>query len=122
MKKRRVLVIDDERAVRETLSEILTDEGYAVTAVSSVKTMRHLLSNLVVDRSGEGRATLLGVISFYGAAAKPPVSQSKPPMLIADLINECVREGDTWQFQSHTLRPVFMSDEAPLSIAIDTRR
>jgi two-component system, NtrC family, nitrogen regulation response regulator NtrX len=35
MKKRRVLVIDDERAIRQTLSEILTDEGYAVTAVES---------------------------------------------------------------------------------------
>ena len=35
MKKRRVLVIDDERAVRETLSQILTDEGYVVTAAGS---------------------------------------------------------------------------------------
>lgn len=35
MKKRRVLVIDDEKAIRETLSEILTDEGYAVTSVAS---------------------------------------------------------------------------------------
>jgi two-component system nitrogen regulation response regulator NtrX len=35
VKKRRILVIDDERAIRETLSEILTDEGYAVTAVES---------------------------------------------------------------------------------------
>lgn len=35
MKKRRVLVIDDEKAVRETLSEILADEGYAVTSVAS---------------------------------------------------------------------------------------
>jgi two-component system nitrogen regulation response regulator NtrX len=35
MKKRRVLVIDDEKAVRETLSEILADEGYAVTAIDS---------------------------------------------------------------------------------------
>jgi len=35
MKKRRILVIDDEKAIRETLSEILTDEGYAVTAVES---------------------------------------------------------------------------------------
>ena len=33
MKKRRVLVIDDEKAIRETLSAILTDEGYAVTSV-----------------------------------------------------------------------------------------
>jgi two-component system, NtrC family, nitrogen regulation response regulator NtrX len=35
VKKRRVLVIDDERAVRETLSEILTDEGYSVTSIES---------------------------------------------------------------------------------------
>jgi two-component system nitrogen regulation response regulator NtrX len=35
VKKRRVLVIDDEKAIRETLSEILSDEGYAVTALAS---------------------------------------------------------------------------------------
>ncbi len=35
MKKKRILVIDDERAVRETFSQILTDEGYLVTAVES---------------------------------------------------------------------------------------
>jgi two-component system nitrogen regulation response regulator NtrX len=35
MKKRRVLVIDDEKAIRETLSQILADEGYAVTAIES---------------------------------------------------------------------------------------
>jgi two-component system nitrogen regulation response regulator NtrX len=35
VKKRRVLVIDDEKAIRETLSAILADEGYAVTAVES---------------------------------------------------------------------------------------
>ena len=35
MKKKRILVIDDERAVRETFSQILTDQGYLVTAVES---------------------------------------------------------------------------------------
>ncbi|HKF44998.1 MAG TPA: sigma-54 dependent transcriptional regulator [Thermoanaerobaculia bacterium] len=35
MKRRRVLVIDDEKAIRETLSQILADEGYAVTATES---------------------------------------------------------------------------------------
>ena len=35
MKKRRVLVIDDEKAIRETLSEILSDEGYLVTSVGT---------------------------------------------------------------------------------------
>jgi two-component system nitrogen regulation response regulator NtrX len=35
VKKRRVLVIDDERAIRETLGEIFTDEGYDVAAAAS---------------------------------------------------------------------------------------
>jgi two-component system nitrogen regulation response regulator NtrX len=35
MKKRSVLVIDDDKGVRETLSQILTDEGYAVTSAPS---------------------------------------------------------------------------------------
>jgi len=35
VKKRAVLVIDDEKAVRETLSEILSDEGYTVASVAS---------------------------------------------------------------------------------------
>jgi len=44
VKKRRILVIDDERSIRETLSEILTDEGYAVTAVESGEDgLRHFL-------------------------------------------------------------------------------
>ncbi len=35
MKKRRVLVVDDEKAIQETLSEILADEGYEVAAAAS---------------------------------------------------------------------------------------
>ena len=35
MKKRKVLIIDDEKAIRETLGQILSDEGYAVSAVGS---------------------------------------------------------------------------------------
>jgi len=35
VKRRRILVIDDEQAVRETLSQVLADEGYVVTAVAS---------------------------------------------------------------------------------------
>jgi two-component system nitrogen regulation response regulator NtrX len=37
VKKRYVLVIDDEKAIRETLSEILSDEGYVVTSVASAE-------------------------------------------------------------------------------------
>src|SRR5262249_59385683 len=58
-------------------------ERQTVHAVSSIKTMRHLIGNLRVEAADERRATVLGVISFYGAAARPPVAPSPPPMLIA---------------------------------------
>jgi hypothetical protein len=95
----------------------------ATTAISSVKTTRHLINNLFVESSDEGQAKVLGIVSFYGAAVRAPAPQCKPPMLVADLLNECVLDGNIgWQFKSHTLQPVFMSHEAPPSIAIDTRR
>lgn len=98
-------------------------ERQAATAISSVKTTRHLINNLIVELSDQGRAKVLGIVSFYGASVRPPAPQSKPPMLVADLINDCVLDPDGgWQFKSHTLQPVFMGHEAPLSIAVDTRR
>jgi hypothetical protein len=98
-------------------------ERQTVNAVSSVKTIRHLINNLYVESNTPDCATVLGIVSFYGSVQPAPARQSKPPVLIADLINECVLDGDqSWRFRSHTLRPVFMSYEAPLSIAVDTRR
>ena len=98
-------------------------ERQAVTAISSVKTTRHLVNNLFVESSGDSAARVLGIVSFYGAVVRAPAPQSKPPMLIADLMNDCVLDPEKgWQFKSHTLQPVFMSHEAPPSIAIDTRR
>jgi hypothetical protein len=120
-----VMVVGHNRFVgRDKIREFYQwRERQTVHAVSSIKTMRHLISNLRVEAGDQHRATVLGVISFYGAAARPPVAQSRPPMLIADLINECVADEDgRWLYQSHTLRPVFMSDDAPLSMAVDTRR
>jgi len=98
-------------------------ERQATTVISSVKTTRHLVNNLFVESCDGHRAKVVGIVSFYGASVRPPAPQSKPPMLMADLINECVLDDDSgWHFQSHMLHPVFMSHEAPPSIAIDTRR
>jgi SnoaL-like domain len=95
----------------------------AATAISSVKTTRHLINNLIVEARDARRARVLGIVSFYGAVLRAPAIQSKPPMLIADLVNECVLDDDQgWLFESHTLAPVFMSHDAPPSMAIDTRR
>jgi SnoaL-like protein len=109
---------------REKIREFYAWRGrQAATAISSVKTTRHLINNLFVESSDQARAKVLGIVSFYGASVRAPAPQSKPPMLVADLINECVLDADNgWLFQSHTLQPVFMGHEAPLSIAVDTRR
>jgi len=74
---------------------------------------RHLISRRC--------AKVMGIVSFYGASGRPPAPQSKPPKLVADLINECILDDKSgWQFKSHTLQPVFVSHEAPPSIAVDT--
>jgi hypothetical protein len=97
-------------------------EHHCTTMGSSLKTIRHLISNLFIGSSDGRSAKVLGIVSLYGAAARPP-AQSKSPLLVADLTNECVLD-DTggWHFKSHMLHPVFMSHEAPPSIAIDTHR
>jgi hypothetical protein len=85
--------------------------------------MRHLINNLFVESSNERSAKVVGIVSYYGSSARPPAAQTRPPMLVADLINECVLgEDDRWRFKSHVMRPVFMGRDAPLSIAVDSRR
>jgi hypothetical protein len=120
-----LMVVDhNEFQGREKIREFYEWRAHqAANAVSSVKTVRHLINNLYVEANGDGRAKVFGIVSFYGSVLRSPARQSKPPMLIADLINECVFDADSrWRFRSHTLRPVFMGHETPLSIAIDTRR
>jgi hypothetical protein len=99
-------------------------ERQATMSISSVKTTRHLINNLFVERHDGGHAKVLAIVSFYGAIARAPAMQSKPPMLIADLVSECVLNAndDAWLFKSHMLQPVFMSHEAPPSMAIDAQR
>jgi hypothetical protein len=82
--------------------------------VSGVKAVRHLITNLYVASSSECCATVLGIVSFYGGVTYPTYRQSLPPIMVADLITECVlSKGNAWRFKSHTVRPVFMSNAPP---------
>jgi SnoaL-like domain len=88
--------------------------------ISGAKAVRHLITNLYVASSSERCATVLGIVIFHGGLTYPSKRQSKPPMMVADLINECVLNKDNlWRFRSHTLRPIFMSNAAPPSMEID---
>jgi hypothetical protein len=91
-------------------------EAVRQLGISGVRAVRHLITNLYVASSSERCATVQGIVIFYGGKSK---HQSNPPM-VADLINECVLNKDNvWRFKSHTLRPVFMSNESPPSMQID---
>jgi hypothetical protein len=91
-------------------------EAVRKLGISGVRAVRHLITNLNVVSSGERRATVLGIVIFYGGQSK---YLSNPPM-VADLINECVLDEDNvWRFKSHTLRPVFMSKVTPPEMQID---
>src|SRR5262249_56424183 len=98
-------------------------ERQATTAISSVKTTRHLINNLLVESREARRAKVLGIVSFYGAAVRAPAPQSKPPMLIADLIAACVLDDSNgWKFQSHVLQPLSLIHEAPPPIPLNAGR
>jgi len=87
-------------------------EFYEARAKRGVRTARHVLTNFRVLpglRDGEMRAT--GTVSLHAGDKAPPLD-SKPAVLIADLVNEYVREGDgVWRYKSHLLRPVFVGDD-----------
>jgi hypothetical protein len=94
-----------------------------VATVRSLRTTRHLISNLLVEPASPGEARAFGVISFHEASGRAPVKESKPPILVVDIVNVCtLDEGDQWRFKSHVLRPVFMGDDVPLSLAVDLSR
>ena len=108
---------------REKIREYYAWRQRQVTTGICSQTTRHLISNLFIESCDGWCVKVMGIVSFYGASGRPPAPQSKPPILVADLINECILDDESgWQFKSHTLQPVFMSHEAPPSIAIDTHR
>ena len=88
-------------------------------------TTRHLITNLrVFQEDGDPQhARVIGVMSLYRANGKPPFQGTKPPSMIADFEARCVLGGDRqWRFQSHVLRPIFVSSDLPASITIDPGR
>jgi SnoaL-like domain len=84
--------------------------------ISGVRAVRHLITNLIVASSSDRRATVLGIVTFYGGKSR----RQSNPIMVADLINECeLNKDNVWRFKSHTLRPVFISNETPPSMQID---
>jgi len=84
---------------------------------------RHLIGNLRVFWDDTRHARMVGVMSLYRADGRPPFQGVRPPAMIADFEAQCVLgEDQEWRFQSHVLRPIFVSSDFPASISIDTQR
>jgi hypothetical protein len=82
---------------------------------------RHLLSDLLVVGAGERRAKGFGVMTLHRATGRPPF-RNTVPTLIADLRCECVLgDGDLWRFASHVIDPLFIGDDVPLSLSVNTK-
>jgi hypothetical protein len=115
---------ENEFRGRERIQQFYAWRGRrGMETVRSLRTTRHLISNLWVESTGEREANAFGVISFHDGAGRAPVPESNPPVMVADLLNVCVLgEDGAWRFRSHRLRPVFMGAEVPLSMAVDLTR
>jgi SnoaL-like protein len=115
---------ENEFRGREQIRQFYVWRGRrGMETVRSLRTTRHLISNFWVEAAGEREAKAFGVISFHEGSGRAPVREVNPPILIADLLNICVRDDDGgWRFKAHRLRPVFMGADVPLSLAVDLTR
>src|SRR5437016_11744086 len=72
-------------------------EQRGLATVRSLRTTRHLISNFRVEAEGPRAANAFGVVTFLDAPGRAPVMQANPAILIADIVNACVRDGETWR-------------------------
>jgi hypothetical protein len=85
-------------------------------------TSRHLVGNVRVFRDDAPGAGTVGVMTLFRADGRPPFEWSRPPSMIADFEAQCVLGDDRlWRFQTHVLRPIFVSSDRPASITIDPK-
>jgi hypothetical protein len=118
------VVGENEFRGREQIRQFYAWRGQrGLATVRSLCTTRHLISNFWTESTSAREATAFAVISFHEAPGRAPVKESKPPILIADIVNLCALDEDgEWRFRSHVLRPVFMGADVPLSLAVDLTR
>ena len=73
-------------------------------------TSRHVISNFRVVATDRDHASTQWVLSLY-AADGAPILPSKPPIMLADVVEELVREADgVWRFKSRVIKEVFRDD------------
>jgi SnoaL-like domain len=86
-------------------------------------TTRHVVENIRILPDDRWRARALGVMILYRADGRPPIQRVRPPAMIADFEARCgLADEGVWRFESHLIRPIFISSDLPASISIDPQR
>ena len=70
------------------------------------RTARHCISNPRLSASHENTATFECMMHLF-ADDGPPVLESKPAIMIADVSSDCVLLDGRWLFKAHVLVPIF---------------
>lgn len=77
------------------------------------RTARHVVSNFHLIAVDEATARFVCILCLY-AADGAPVLETKPPIMIADIVNDCVLDSDgIWRYRAHELKPIFMGGAPP---------
>lgn len=70
------------------------------------RTARHVIANPRLTVVTADHARFESIMLLY-ADDGPPVLESKPPVMIADVTTEYVRSGGRWSVRARTLQPIF---------------
>lgn len=76
------------------------------------RTARHVVTNFRLSDCGQDTAEFECIMCLY-AADGVPVRESKPPIMIADVLGACRLVDNAWRYKSHRLVPIFMGGNAP---------
>ena len=79
---------------------------YAGRQARGDRTARHLVSNLRLGRVAGDEVEAQWILSLH-AADGAPILLSAPPIMIADVMDRCVRTQDGWRLRSRQIIPVF---------------
>lgn len=84
---------------------------YAWRERLGTRTARHVVMNCRLTSFTTEEAEFECVMMLY-ADDGAPVLPSRPPIMIADVADRCVRQGGAWRFRSHVLTPIFQGGVA----------
>lgn len=110
MDKKRILVADDDQATRETLLELLTDEGYEVAVAADGHKAVALLSSFLPDLVLTD-FNMPGLDGMDVLAHVKKVSPATPVLIFtADTTIDAQRKADALGVQDYLNKPLDLTD------------